>query len=482
MLNLPFFRTAAIAAAAALTACGRAPADDPRMVSEWMHTLYGVIRTERLSPPIASRFMAYASVAIYQGLAAADQSLPSVAGILNGLSALPRSEPSRRYDGTLIAVAAERVVLDSMLAEALPATQATLDGVVDSLRRTRQALGVTTEVQARSEELGRRMGLAIVAWSRTDGFDSTRGRPYAPPVGEAFWVNDTPASNYASQNLSGATDFVGLDNPANNTRGGGASDRGLIMNRPKRTGLKALAPVNMAGANEPYWGRVRPFLLTTWNECPVADPPPYSTDTASVRYRDARLVYEIGRSLTAEQRAIALYWADNAGETGTPSGHWVSIASEMVSQQKLSAGAAARLFVLTAIAQADAFIAAWGYKYQFSTIRPRTYIRRVIDKDWEPLIPTPPFPEYPAGHSTQSIAAATAIISMLGDLPFEDSTGIAIGPGVRRFPSFSQAAIEAGESRIYGGIHFESGNAAGRTIGERIGKKTADRLGAGPKR
>jgi membrane-associated phospholipid phosphatase len=369
-----------------------------------------------------------------------------------------------------------------MLAEALPATQATLDGVVDSLRRTRQALGVTTEVQARSEELGHRTGLAIVAWSRTDGFDSTRGRPYAPPVGEAFWVNDTPASNYASQNLSGATDFVGLDNPANNTRGGGASDRGLIMNRPKRTGLKALAPVNMAGANEPYWGRVRPFLLKTWNECPVADPPPYSTDTASVRYRDARLVYEIGRSLTAEQRAIALYWADNAGETGTPSGHWVSIASEMVSQQKLSAGAAARLFVLTAIAQADAFIAAWGYKYQFSTIRPRTYIRRVIDKDWEPLIPTPPFPEYPAGHSTQSVAAATAIISMLGDLPFEDSTGLAIGPGVRRFPSFSQAAIEAGESRIYGGIHFESGNAAGRTIGECIGKKTADRLGAGPKR
>jgi membrane-associated phospholipid phosphatase len=238
----------------------------------------------------------------------------------------------------------------------------------------------------------------------------------------------------------------------------------------------------MAGANEPYWGRVRPFLLQTWNECPVADPPPYSTDTASVRYRDARLVYEISRSLTAEQRTIALYWADNAGETGTPSGHWVSIASEMVSQQNLSAGGAARLFVLTAIAQADAFIAAWGYKYQFSTIRPRTYIRRVIDKDWEPLIPTPPFPEYPAGHSTQSIAAATAIISMLGDLPFEDSTGIAIGPGVRRFPSFSQAAIEAGESRIYGGIHFESGNAAGRTIGECIGKKTADRLGAGPKR
>lgn len=443
-----------------------------------MHTLYGVVRTERLSPPIASRFMAYASVALYEGLAAADLRLPSAAGILNGLSGLPAPVQGQRHDGTLLAIAAERVVLDSLLAEALPATQATLDRLVDSLGETRKALGVSEEVRTRSEELGRRLGIAIVAWSRNDGFDSTRGRPYVAPLGPGFWLNDTPASNYASQNLSGATDFVGLDNPANNTRGGGASDRGLIVNRPKRTGLKALPPVNMAGATEPYWGGVRPFVLKTWNECPIADPPAYSTDTSSARYREAKQVYDIGRALTPEQRAIAFYWADNAGETGTPSGHWVAIASQMVSELKLSAGDAARLFVLTAVAQADAFIAAWGYKYQFNTIRPRTYIRRVIDPDWEPLIPTPPFPEYPAGHSTQSLAAAAAIISMLGDLPFEDSTGLAIGAGVGRFKSFSEAAGEAGESRIYGGIHFESGNAAGRSIGECIGRKTAERLGA----
>lgn len=472
----------ALVSTAAVSGCGRAPAADPRMVSEWMHTLYGVVRTERISPPIASRFMAYASVALYQGLAATDARLPSAEGILNGLSNLPTTEQGKRYDGTLIAVAAEKVVLDSLLSEALPATRATLNGVVDSLRQTRTALGITEEALARSEDLGRRLGIAIVAWSRADGFDSTRSRPYTAVVGPGFWLNDTPASNYAAQNLSGATDFVALDNPANNTRGGGASDRSLIMNRPKRTGLKALPPVNMAGATEPYWGWIRPFVLKTWNECPIADPPPYSTDTASVRFREAKQVYDVWHTLTPEQRSIAFYWADNAGETGTPSGHWVSIASQMVSQLGLSAGDAARLFVLTAVAQADAFIAAWGYKYQYNTIRPRTYIRRVIDPDWEPLIPTPPFPEYPAGHSTQSVAAAAAIIGMLGDLPFDDSTGIAIGPGVRRFTSFSAAAVEAGQSRLYGGIHFESGNASGRSVGGCIGRKTAERLGAAPRR
>src|SRR6185436_7496540 len=153
--------------------------------------------------------------------------------------------------------AAERVVLDSLLAEALPATQATLNDVVDSLRGARKALGTGAEVSARSDELGHRIGLAIVAWSRADGFDSTRGRPYIAPTGPAFWINDNPASSYTSQNQSGATDFVGLDNPANNTRGGGASDRALIVSRPKRAGLKALPPVNMSGANEPYWGWIR---------------------------------------------------------------------------------------------------------------------------------------------------------------------------------------------------------------------------------
>jgi hypothetical protein len=469
---------ATLAAAAPLAACHRLPEPDPGMVSEWIHTLYGVTRTERLSPPIASRFMSYAAVALYEGLASADPGLPSTAGVLNGLTTVPRGEPGQRYDGQLVAVAAERTVLDSLLAEALPSTRAALDRLVDSLSRDREARGVGAEVRARSGELGRRIGLAVVDWSRRDGFDSTRGRPFTPIAGPGFWLNDTPASNYTSQNLSGATDFVDLGNPANTTRGGGASDRALIVSRPKRSGLKALPPVNMAGATEPYWGWVRPFVLTRWNECPLPDPPPYATDTASVLYREAKAIYELHRTLTPEQRAVAFYWADNAGETGTPSGHWVSIAGQMVSQLGLSAGDAARLFMLTAVAQADAFIASWGYKYQFNTIRPRTYIRRLIDPEWEPLIPTPPFPEFPSGHATQSSAAAAALVAMLGEQAFEDSTGLAVGTGVGRFPSFTAAALEAGQSRLYGGLHFESGNAAGRTVGACIGQKAAERLGA----
>src|ERR1043166_7979586 len=252
----------------------------------------------------------------------------------------------------------------------------------------------------------------------------------------------------------------------------------------------------MAGMSEPYWGRIRPFVLTSWNECPVPQPPSYATDTSADLYRHARVVEQmIGKNTprltlsgeidTAstraqdEKKAIAFFWAANTGESGTPVGHWVSIAAQVASERHLSAEDAARLLALTSLAQADAFIASWGYKYQYTLIRPRTYIRRVIDSTWEPLIPTPPFPEYPSGHSTVSSAAAEVLTGVLGDnVAFEDSTSLAIGNPVRGFPSFRAAAHEAGISRIYGGISFQYGNVGGRALGECIGQKVIERMHA----
>jgi membrane-associated phospholipid phosphatase len=159
-------------------------------------------------------------------------------------------------------------------------------------------------------------------------------------------------------------------------------------------------------------------------------------------------------------------------------GHWISIASQVARQRHLSAEDAARMMVLTAAAQADAFIASWGYKYEYNLLRPRMYIRRLIDSTWEPLIPTPPFPEYPSGHSTMSAAAAAVLTALAGDVPFDDSTSITIGHAVRRFPSFRAASEEAGISRIYGGIHFPSGNLGGRALGQCIGEKVVARAQA----
>ena len=377
-------------------------------------------------------------------------------------------------------MAAERAVLAGLMHEALPTTRAALMRLADSLTASREAAGVDAARKTQSLALGARIGADILQWAERDGFATTRGRPYAPPAAPGQWRNDAPATTYTTQNLSGASQFIALDNPANHQRSANTSDRGLILSRPKSAASRTLPAANIAGTTEPYWAELRPFVLSRWDTCAIDAPPAYSTDTASVLAQNAREVARVRAELTEAQRLTALYWADNAGESGTPVGHWLSIASQHIGQRHLSAKDAAQVVLVTAIAQADAFLAAWGYKFRFLLVRPRTYIRAHMDSTWEPLIPTPPFPEYPSGHSTQSMAAATVLTAALGEGPFTDSTSIALGHAVRAFPSLRAASEEAGASRVYGGIHFPVGNLAGRTLGACVGTQVAQAFGLRP--
>lgn len=474
-----------LAAAALLvaTSCGRAvPPAEPEMVVEWMQNYYGLIRAERISPPVASRVLAYAAVALYEGLAAGNPSLRSLAGQLNGLDSLPRPEPGGVHDPVLVALAAEHTVLDSLFVEAQPATRAALARLVDSLTRARVALGIPEEIQARSGQLGVNIGQAILQWASRDGFDDTRTRPFSPPIGPQYWVNDSRVDEYVPQNLSAATDYVALDNPSASFQAGAASDRGLVVNRPKATSIRTLKALNPTSATEPWWGAIRPFVLRASDECPAPAPAAYSADRHSAFYAEAERVYHTVNSLTEEQRQTALYWADNPGQTGTPVGHWLGIASQVVQQLNLPVERAAEVFVLATLAQADAFITCWRTKFDTNVLRPVTYIRRHIDPKWEPFIVTPPFPEYTSAHSAQSSAAATVLQTLLGSVPFDDSTHLAIGHPVRRFDSFMEAAHEAALSRLYGGIHYpmaiENGKGQGTCIGRKVLERIKTRRGA----
>jgi len=451
-----------------------------------MRNYYGLIRAERISPPVASRVLAYAAVALYEGLATGSPELQTLAGQLNGLDSLPHPDPNRRYDPVLVALAAERTVLDSLFAEGLPATRAALSVLADSLQAARVALGIAGVVRQDSRELGERIGTTILAWAAQDGFDATRTKPFRPPVGPRYWINDSRVDEYTPQNLSAVSDFVALDNPSATLRPGAASERALVTTRPKAADVRTLKAANPAGATEPWWGTLRGFALKSADECPTPPLAAWSTSPASSFYAEAKRVYDVGRALTDAQRQTVLYWADNPGQTGTPVGHWLAIGSQLVHQRRLSAEQAAEMFVLVTIAQADAFIAIWHEKYRTNSIRPVTYIRRYIDPTWTPAIITPPFPEYPSGHSGQSAAAATVLTALLGPVAFDDSTNLALGHAPRRYPSFQAAADEAAESRLYGGIHFPMGNENGKVLGRCVGQMVLARLrtraGGGPDR
>jgi hypothetical protein len=88
-----------------------------------------------------------------------------------------------------------------------------------------------------------------------------------------------------------------------------------------------------------------------------------------------------------------------------------------------------------------------------------------------------PFPEYLSGHSVASSAASIVLINIFADLlAFDDDVEVAFELPVRSFSSFSEAAMEASMSRLYGGIHFRDAIEQGIWQGKQVGQFVTNRL------
>jgi hypothetical protein len=396
------------------------------ILRRWYHLVLRLVRhTPTYSPPVASRSFAYLGVAAYQAVASGSTALISLEGQLNGLSGLPAREPGQAYSDALITHCVMASAVKAFFGNTGPTGQRVMAATEKKLKG--QALaGVAGDVAARSTAYADRLMAAILAWSAEDGgaVIENMGFPmdYALTKGPSNWV---PTSAIRQQQFP------------------------LL----------------------PSWGNNRTFAMQAGNSCPLPPPPAYSEEPSSAFYREALEVYETVKALTPEQEAIARFWSDDPMLSPTPPGHWIFIANDILEQQKASLDRSADVLMRLGVAMADAFIGNWHAKFQYDLLRPVTYIRRVIDPKWEPLLITPPFPEYPSGHSTQSGAAAAVLTAMFGgNFAFTDRTHARDGMEPRSFQSFDAAADEAGISRLYGGIHFRSaidfGLSQGRCIGQ----------------
>jgi hypothetical protein len=234
-------------------------------------------------------------------------------------------------------------------------------------------------------------------------------------------------------------------------------------------------PPSFLAALQPFWGENRCFAIDDGASFPPGDPPRYSERRSSRFGREAREVFDTVNSLTSRQAAIARFWSDDPGATATPAGHSVSIATQVLRAEGARLATAAETYARLGIAVSDAFVACWFQKFRYNLLRPVTYIRAQLDPDWLPLLVTPPFPEYPSGHSVQSGAAAQVLTDLFGGrYGFVDRTHDERGLAPRRFDSFFDAAEEAAISRLYGGIHYraaiDNGLAEGRRIGRAAGR------------
>jgi PAP2 superfamily protein len=229
-------------------------------------------------------------------------------------------------------------------------------------------------------------------------------------------------------------------------------------------------------AAAPSWGAVTPFVLRSSSQFqPKA---PY--DVRSRKYAwDFNEVKSLGRidstTRTTEQTEIALFWVE-----GSPQG-WNRIARTVSAQQGLNLWENARLFGLLDLASADAYIADFRNKYFYRFWRPITAIRAAdtdgnpeteADPTWDSLVPTPPAPDYPSGHSGQGGAMSEVLARFFGDRVAFSTTSTTQPGIVRSFSSFSQAAKENAASRIYIGFHFRHATVEGLKLGSKIGHVT----------
>jgi hypothetical protein len=185
--------------------------------------------------------------------------------------------------------------------------------------------------------------------------------------------------------------------------------------------------------------------------------------------------------MPTEHRVIAAFWDCNpfaVQDDGhlilglkkiSPGAHWLGIAGVACKQAHKSFAESMQIYTMVSIGLTDAFIACWDEKFRSNRIRPETAIRNAIDPHWQPLLQTPPFPEYLSGHSVISSASATILSHYFGDhFAYTDSVEVSYGLPPRHFTSFQQAAEEAAISRFYGGNRerFGDGQAGGRPGGE----------------
>jgi hypothetical protein len=250
------------------------------------------------------------------------------------------------------------------------------------------------------------------------------------------------------------------------------------------TGLGVWQPTPPAflAANLPGWGNVIPFTLRSGKQ--FRPDPPALFDLTGRKYardyEEVKLIGDVNSTTalrTAEQSEIAKFWYEGSGLG------WNRIARNVSAQQGLGLWENARLFALVNFAMADGFIAGFEAKYFYNFWRPVTAIRvgdtdgnddTLVDMAWTSFLVTPNIPDYPSTHSVLGAAAAEVLARFFDedddDISFSTTSGNPFPGTTRSFTSFSQAAQENADSRVYAGIHFRTACTDGLRQGKKVGR------------
>jgi hypothetical protein len=238
------------------------------------------------------------------------------------------------------------------------------------------------------------------------------------------------------------------------------------------TGLGQWRPTPPLLLSDGAWtGHMRPFLIPGPAAFNTSGPPPLASAAYARDFNEVKLVGSATSTVrTQDQTESARWWHDRRSTS------W-EVKRQLATSQGLSAVQTARLFAMTDMIVADAGVACFWHKEQWSYWRPITAIR-VADTDgnprtapdpgWNALLVTPPFPEYPSGHACGTGARMSLYRFFFGrdDIAF---SGSSVDSGTtRHFDSFSAALEELINARVWGGVHFRTADVEGAKLGEAV--------------
>jgi PAP2 superfamily len=251
---------------------------------------------------------------------------------------------------------------------------------------------------------------------------------------------------------------------------------------PARPGVWTPTPPALLAALDPGWGAVRPFVLHNGSQFRPRPPPALRSRLYA---RDFAEIVTIGsatsKTRTSAQTELARFWIATAAQ------NWNPLARRLSRARRMTLSHNARAFALLNLALADAAIAAWDAKFRYWQWRPVTAIRRAAedgnpatapDPSWTPLLTTPPFPDYIAGHTTYAGAAAAVLEHVFGRRPGVplSMTSASLPGVVLTYDTFAAIAQGVVDARVWGGVHWRTSSVRGLQVGRRIGRLAVRRF------
>ena len=217
---------------------------------------------------------------------------------------------------------------------------------------------------------------------------------------------------------------------------------------------------------------VRPFLIRDPLHYGTRGPDALSSRRYAREFEEVKTVGSLtSTTRTADQTDQARFWAEGPQP-------WTRAARRLAVERGLSSTESARMFAMLYMTGADALIATWNDKARWLFWRPITAIRQAeadgnpdtaADAAWLPLINTPPYPDHPSGLASVSAAMAESLEAVFGHRVRFNVTS-STSNTTRSYRSFSEAADEVVDARVYSGIHFRKADEDGAQVGEAVAR------------